>query len=87
MVKFSFHLLNEEIKCYIIMDLYFCPGQRKPYIDTILQEGRESTIFSKPGKKIELYIFCLFLSKKKKKILKNPLPVEWRLSRKEDISK
>lgn len=51
------------------MDLYFCPGQRKPYIDTIPQVGRESMIFGKPGKK-ELYntfSAYFFLKRQKKK--------------------
>lgn len=55
MIEFSFPLLNEEIKCYFIIDLYFHPGQRKSYNDTIPQVGRESTLFGKHGKKVELY--------------------------------
>lgn len=52
------------------MDLYFCPGQRKPYIDTIPQVGRESMIFGKPGKK-ELYnTFSAYFFLKRQK--KNP---------------
>lgn len=76
MVEFSFHLLNEEIKCYFIIDLYFHPGQRKPCNDTIPQAGRESMIFGKPSKKVELYnkISAYFFLKRKKNRTNKPTP-------------
>lgn len=69
--RIKFYLLNEEIKCYFIVDLYFHLGQRKSYSDTIPQVGREIMIFGKPGKKVKLYnkfsVYFFLISRNRKK--------------------